>query len=844
MVPTQPIKDAAIRTPLAGALQRSRNYFAGSAPYGGTGAYASPARLTCQSNYVVLATDGNPTGKTDGTAYTNAERTNTQGTNGAWSFGTAARDVFTEINALKTLSAGNITNGVQTYVVGMGDTVANAGSVAVLNEMASQGGTGAAYVASTSDALAGAFQRISDQINVERLGAGSSVTLNSPYYQGGSALYQATFSSNPSWTGDIASYAVDSRGDRATSPAWLASAQIIAQNWNTGRAILTYRPATAAVVGSGVPFRWPVDPAAPTINEIGADQMALLDTNPSGTLDGSGNLRLAYLRGDTSREARNCSGCALKFHDRITKISGTPTPNVLGDIVDSAPLYVGPPNSGYDDSIESVSYSSFVSTHSGRLPYLYVGANDGMLHAIDAKTGKEQFAYVPNLVYSALSRQTAQRYAHQFTVNGTPTVGDVLYGGAWHSLLVSGLRSGGKGLFALDVTDPTTITEATAGSVVRWEVPGFDADVGYIFAQPALVKTNNGRWSVIVGNGYNSSTATAQLLVIDAENGSMTKLNTGAAGMPNGLSEVTPVDTDNDGTVDVVYAGDLDGNLWKFDLTSSLPGSWFVVGGAGVPLFAAGPTKPITARPDVARHPKGGYIVTFATGRYLTSGDVGATDGQTAYGIWDKGGTTTITLTQLQQQKIEPGTVTATDGSEYRFSTHRVGAASDTVLQDDLVSAITVDSFYGTKLGWYMDLPTSGERVVAAPTIRGNRAIFTSIIPVVAGSDACDPRGSGWITEVDLLTGNRLTSPTFDTNNDSLLDASDRLRVTTDATGTNTTTSWRINGIPSAPAFLTVKTGADSAEIKYVNTSSGTVQQKREGPGTGGQRRVMWRVVQ
>ena len=826
------IKNAAIYTPLAGALQTSRGYLSDVS--------TSPVTASCQRNYVLLATDGNPTGKKDGTAYDLAARTNTKdSTTGLWTFGLAVNDVLDEVRLLKALplsgAYGTNPNGVPTYVIGMGNAVTNPSSVAALNEMAKQGGTDKAYLASSSDALKTAFLTIVTDIR-KGDAAASSVVLNSSSYRVDSTLYQPKFDGS-TWTGDLSAFAIDASGALATTPAWQASAKITAQDWSTGRVVLTYKPSATA----GVAFRWPADPTAPTVGEIDAAQARLLDTNADGIVDGLGSERLAYLRGNTSREARNCTTCTpAGFRNRTTVVDGT-VGNVLGDIVGSAPFYVGPPDAGYDNSLESVSYSAFMSDHATRKPYLYVGANDGMLHAIDAATGQEKFAYVPNLVFSKLSRQTATPYLHQYTVDGSPVVRDVFYGGAWHSLLVSGLRAGGRGLFALDVTDPSGVTETTAASVVRWEVA--NADLGHVFAQPALVKTNNGRWSVIVGNGYNAGTPHAQLFVIDAETGAVTQLDTGvgSAASPNGLSGVAPVDVDGDGKVDVVYAGDLDGNLWKFDLTAGSAGSWTVAFG-GAPLFAAGPNKPITARPDVGLHPKGGFIVTFATGRYLAPGDVATIAPQTAYGIWDKAGSAaTVTAAQLQQQIIETATATTSSGEEFRFSTHRVGVARDTLLADDLPTT-PLATFYADKRGWYFDLPTSGERVVADPVIRGGRAIFTSIIPTVSAD--CKPGGISWVMEVDMITGNRLGSATFNTNTDKVVNDEDFLKASDSASGKTNTTGWRIDGLATLPRFLPKVDSTDQGEIKYVNTSLGKVVQKLEGSGTSGERRVMWRVVQ
>ena len=514
---------------------------------------------------------------------------------------------------------------------------------------------------------------------------------------------------------------------------------------------------------------------------------------------------------------------------------------MLGDIVDSAPAYVGPPAAGYRAGFETASYPAFAATWSGRRPYLYVGANDGMLHALDAATGAEKFAYVPNLVFPLLSSLTKPTYANGFTVDGSPAVADVFYSGGWHTLLVSGLRAGGRGLFALDVTDPTRFNEAQAASVVRWEFS--DPALGHVYAPPQMVKTRNGRWSVIVGNGYNASGSggTAQLFVIDAETGALLRrIDTGAgnASSPNGLSGATAVDVDGDGIVDVAYAGDLDGNLWKFDLSNADPARW-QVGIGGSPLFAAGAGKPITSAPDVTVHPKGGYMVVFGTGRYLGTGDISNNDVQSAYGIWDYSGTA-VTTGQLQTQKIEADTASAL-GTSYRFSTHRVGPATDNVLAEDLAHAITRNDYYTNKRGWTIDLPTSGERIVVDPDIRGGLATFTTSIPT---AEVCSYGGTSWRINVDVFTGNRPDTATFDTNGDKRVTSADFLRINASATGLNNATGWLIDGLATQGRAMSYKSGSETTEHGFIRTSKGTTEVKVEAGRPGSHQRSMWHVVE
>jgi type IV pilus assembly protein PilY1 len=823
---TPEIKNSAVFTPLTGSLQTARNYFSD----GGQ----SPITQTCQRNFVVLATDGNPTGRTDGNQYDPSQWVNTfNATTGTWTYGQALQDVFQQLTALRSTSVSGRTYDVQSYVVGMGDTVANPSSVAALNQMAGLGGGySTAFLGSDSSALSNAFQSIVGDIQ-SKTSAASSAALNGGSWNTGSSLYQAKFSS-ADWSGDLVAYPVASTGLPSTTATWNAGPQIKSQNWDTGRKILTYKP-SAAAGAHGITFRWPAVPASPTATELDISQTAALNLNATGSNDGFGSWRLQYLRGDASKEPRNCSTppCASpQFRSRNL------TP--LGDIVNSSPSYVASPNFGYYDDMESAPYSGFVATYMNRTPMIYMGANDGMLHAINANNGVEALAYVPSGMYSGLSQLTDLNYSHRYFVDGTPTVGDVFYGGAWHSLLVSGLRAGGTGLFALDVTNPATFAEANAGSLVRWEFQ--DPDMGYIVGQPLIVKTNNGRWSVVVNGGYNPGNATghAFLFIIDAETGALVrKMDTGegSPSSPNGLSSPAAIDINGDSIADLVYAGDLDGNLWKFDISSTLPAAW-VMGNGALPLFTTASGQSITSRPDATLFPDGGYLISFGTGRYLATSDTTNTTAQAEYGIRDTLTNGTVTLSQLQVQSITQQT-TGTDGNTYRLSTHAVDPPSDPGITGDNV--ISRSSYYSTKKGWYVNLPTNGERVVANARIRGGRVILTSLIPDV--SSPCAYGGSGWVMEFDALTGDRLDTDTFDTNGDNSLGSNDFLSFPGDNGGKHNASGRMIGAVPAAPGFMSNKQGTTSLEDKYINTSDGAVVRVRETAGKGGQARVMWREV-
>jgi type IV pilus assembly protein PilY1 len=819
------IKNNAFFTPIAGTLSTVRDYFRGG---------STPITQSCQRNFVMLATDGNPTGRMDGSQYDPSQWQNTQTAPGVWSFGQAQRDVFAQLTALRSLGISGRNYDVQTYVVGMGDTLANASSVAALNQMAALGGGyPTAFLGSSSDSLQAAFQAIVSDIQA-KTSAASSVALNTGSWTTGSALYQAKFNSSD-WSGTLLDYGVNGSGAISAIATWDAGQMVMAQNWNTGRNILTYKP-SAPAGQRGIPFRWPAAPATPNATELDVGQTTALNQNSSGVADSFGELRLRFLRGDASQEARRCASppCAApQFRNRAV--------STLGDVINSSPYYVGSPNYGYYDDFEAAPYSAFVSAYRLRTPVIYMGANDGMLHAINANTGGELFAYVPSPVFAALPQLTDLNYVHRYYVDGSPTVGDVFYGGAWHTMLVAGMRAGAKGLYALDVTDPGSFTEANSANIVRWEFQ--DPDMGYVFGQPLLVKTNNGRWSVVVSGGYNVGNASghAFLFVIDAENGTLVaKIDTGSgtAASPNGLSAAAAIDINGDGVADMAYAGDLNGKLWKFDLFSTLPGSWSLSNG-GLPLFSAGDGHAITGRPDITKFTAGGYIVAFGTGRYIATADNTDLTTQRIYAVRDTGTAGTVALSSLLQQSFS-GTATGSDSNQYRFSTHAVDPPKDFVSPGDNV--ITKAAYLSSNLGWYLDLTDSGERVVADARFRGGRAIFTSIVPDV--SSPCAYGGSGWVLEFDAMTGNRFDSATFDTNGDNNLTTSDYISRSGIASQASNTSGRRIGAIPAAPGFMSNRAGGVSGlEDKFINTSDGSVVRVRETSGAGREGRVMWHEV-
>lgn len=543
-----------------------------------------------------------------------------------------------------------------------------------------------AMINSVKSAIATIVAQISDEAAL----AQSSGNLDTGT---GAYIYQAIFNSG-GWTGEVQALPIDQNGGVSTTPDWRASTKLPG---HAVRRILTFNDSTRTAVY--------FDPANFATN-LSANQQAILNANEFGTADGLGSDRMSYIRGDQSKEAY---------------LPGSTTPNpspnygwrtrskLLGDIINSNPLYVGAPGSGYSDS----SYRSFATAYANRTPVLYVGGNDGMLHAFDASftintstgmptatatSGTEIMGFVPSAIYKNLSQLMAPNYSHKYYVDGAPVAADVYLGGAfssWRTILVGGLNAGGQGVYALDITDPiaSNATNFTTSNVL-WEfTDSDDRDLGYTFGKPVVRKLNDGNWYVLFGSGYNntasdahtSTTGRAYLFALKAEgpgSGNPWVLGTNyfkievkspsepasptlPLSPPNGMGHVVALDRNFDGTTDYVYGGDRNGNIWKFDLTNTSPSLWKVAFGTALnplPLFSAKdavtPTpnqQQVTTGIEIINHPNGGFMLLFGTGSWIDTTDpLGPFKTDSFYGIWDKddGVTTVSGRSVLQRQRV------------------------------------------------------------------------------------------------------------------------------------------------------------------------------------------------
>lgn len=751
--PNAPLINAGL-TPITGTFMTAKGYFDGvTTSFGASqgGAQAAPPN-SCNKDFAVFLTNGLPSAQANGTPVTYAAGQPY-----------SAAEVANAVTAVTNLNSG--TRPVKSYIIGFAlpeftNNYFVTNPPNPLDQMAVAGGTTSAYYANNLTTLNSTFSSIFSSI-IAQAGAAAAVAMTSGSVSAGGKIYQGQFNS-ADWSGDLIAYNTNATTGAITTAAWQAGTVLNGQNYDTGRKIITYKPST----GGGIPFRWPANSSSPTSTELDISQTSALTSNPSlnaSNLADTGPNRLNHLRGQTGLGG---------FRARLT--------SVLGDVVNSAPAYAGPPAFDYADSLESAAYSSFRATYASRTPMIYVGANDGMLHAFDATSGQEKLAYVPSQVYANLANLTTQNYNnnHRYYVDGSPTIVDAFYSGAWHTMLVGSLGGGGRGLYALDVTDPTTFSEANAASIVKWEYT--DSDLGFVYGQPSVVKLN-GKWAAVFSNGYNSTTGVAALYIVNIQTGALIKkISTGAgsAGTPNALATPTLVDEDANGTVDIAYAGDLQGNMWKFDLCDRNPSTQLCAnntsGWSATKLFIAqdgsGNAQAITGAVEASRHFSGdGYQLYFGTGKYLEVSDISTAGTQTFYSLWDRTSSpfSVSGRANLQQQAVN--TTTTVSGTTYRTT------SSNTVNWDCAFPGSPIPATCGLsaqKRGWYIDLPAPGERVVSDPALYSGRILFTTMIP---NATACSNGGTGWLMELDAMSGAALGGATFDVDGDGDVDADDNL---------------------------------------------------------------------
>ncbi|SFS19191.1 type IV pilus assembly protein PilY1 [Dyella sp. OK004] len=586
--------------------------------------------------------------------------------------------------------------------------------------------------------------------------------LNAAVLTTGSVTYLAGFDP-ATWSGSLKAFAIGLDGTVGTAALWDGRSLLDARSLDS-RVILT---STDVGAGKGAAFTWANVSAA----------LKTVDANFDAK--GVGESRLAWLRGNRSNEGTT-------FRKRGS---------IFGPVINGQTVYLAAPTGGYlntwpKDSPEAKgaeakkSYEQFRADHLKRAPTLYVAANDGMLHAFDATTsttdatkvdvtpspGKERWAYVPYSAYGRLRGWSSLTdFSFMPSVDGTPVTRDVYFGTGskqgWHTILVAGLRLGGRGVYALDVTEAASTESSTSGKVmgpadrVLWEFNNTStggANLGYTFGRPNIGRLANGKWVVLVPAGYfpEGSTETAaanafsSLFVLDAQTGELLrelKTPTTVTGITDAIESYglsTPVmgDYNSDQVDDVAFAGDLLGNMWRFDLTDGDPSNWTTE------LFFRPKNpgyRPVTVMPRLFPTPgASGFTVVFGTGKYLGGKDNVVDDNtrvQAVYGIRDSG---------------KAGQAVVVEGKTLLVQQTLVEADNVRGLTTRTVPAADADK--KPIRGWYFDLDIAaakGERVVVDATalFDSGRAIITTLIPQT--NDPCDPAPRGALMVIDAATG-------------------------------------------------------------------------------------------
>ena len=608
-----------------------------------------------------------------------------------------------------------------------------------------------------------------------RLSAGAAAGTSSLQPVAGDNLIFVGSYITSEWTGDVKGGQINtSTGEIDPTLSWSAQALLDAKvnaacdtrNIYLMRAgapnnMVNFTANTFACDGSGLPSG-----AANTglnaaeLAYFGAASVSQLSQYPSmtdGTLatvnqraEAAGEKLVNYLRGQRGAEDFEAGTTGKLF--RLRK-------HVLGDVVGGQPVYVKAPRSTYQDA----GYQAFKAANANRTPMVYVAANDGMLHAlyagsasaVDPNAGKEAWAVIPSVLLPNLYKLADNDYrnVHQFYVDGTPVAGDVRDAttSTWKTLLVGGLNAGGKGYYALDITDPAapkTLWEFKYSAICydgSLATAGADCHLGLTFGKPVITKIvasgyPEGRWVVLVTSGYNNvrgaglaGDGVGYLYVLDAISGNIIyKIATtdGSAAVPSGLAQVNAYIEDgsiNNAAVRV-YGGDMLGNIWRFDVNDTHPPSGREATLLGQATSAGGTPQPITTRPELAEL-NGKPFVFVGTGRLLGASDFGNNSSQSVYGISDK--LTGTPVYSNLRTALKPLVLTAS------------GADRTTACTASAAECARTD-------GWVIDLPDAGERVNVDMKLVVSTLTFASNVP---DSDACSVGGYGWFNQVDFATG-------------------------------------------------------------------------------------------
>lgn len=741
-------------TPLRTALKRVGDYFANSDSDGPYGPGGADDQLSCRQNFAILTTDGywndSFTNATIGNADNTAATEPITGPNGQeYQFDPDAdENVHLKDGSSYTLAdvamyywktdlRTNLTNNVPTSAknpafwqhmrtygisIGMKGTLDPATDLDAIKAghkswpaptsnnqttiddlwHATLNSRGEFLVATNSSELTEALVQTLSSIAAEK-GRAASGAASSTNITGDDMTYFSEYMSG-TWSGDVRGYEIDPETGRRKTNAtkdWSASEQLPA--WNL-------RNIKIASSGSLVNFTW--------ANLTGEQQAALESQDV-----------VNYLRGDRTNEQSTANPNA-PFRKRDS---------LLGDFVNSQPVYVGkPPYNPYYEKATTpgaADYAAHAESKANRTPMLYVGGNDGMLHGFNALTGVEVFAFVPAAVVDERLRSYADPdYEHLYFVDGELTVAEI-YDNAWKTVLVGTLGRGGRGVFALDVTDPNNIS-------LLWEKTADDIpNMGNLLGKPTIAEVGpDSDWRVVLGNGPNGDDDSAHLITISLIDGSVSTRATSVSGN-NGLSAPLVWDSDKDGLFETVYAGDLKGNVWRFDDIDKNSGNLHR-------LFTTIDAQPITAAPWAGVNPRDEATWIFVgTGQYLNEEDRTNTEPQTWYGLIDDrseaSAGTTIDASDLVKRTVSGSGEIGEEGNLRAART--VSAGTEAEMKD--------------KRGWYLEFTEAGERMLTPNSFYGSALLGTTFIP--DGSDLCSPGGRSALWGINPFTGGRLRQALF-----------------------------------------------------------------------------------
>lgn len=565
-----------------------------------------------------------------------------------------------------------------------------------------------------------------------RTGASAAATTSNPNVTSGdNFVFSSTFTT-VAWDGELVRQQLDlTTGVASSTIDWAARDQLDA---NSSRTIYTYDSVAANHLK---PFQW--------ANLTSAEQDYFNSANIAGLTQfcasgatclsaaniaaAAGSPLVSFLRGDRSNEGVTTD--ITKYYRQRT--------HILGDIVNAEAVYVKASMFTYADT----GYSVFSSANTTRQGMVYAAANDGMLHAFNATTGAESWAFIPSQMLPILYKLADKNYAsqHQFFLDGTPSVGDVYAGGGWKTILVGGMNAGGRGYYALDITDPAT-------PKALWEFT--DTNLGYTFGNPEITKLVDGTWVVLVASGYNNVSpgdGLGRLYVLNAATGAVIRsisTGVGTAATPSGLARIRAwVDdamTDNTGLR--VYGGDMLGNVWRFDINNNVGASGYDAQRLITLVDAGGTAQPITTRPELGEC-SSNAVIFVGTGRYLGATDLANTQQQSFYAVKDVLGSASIgsprSAGNLFIQQTETNTTCPAGTSSSICTTGQSVRTS---------SSNTVS--FATDNGWYLDFPDSGERDNSDPTLALGTLAFNTNVP---NSSACTVGGYSFRYFLNYCTG-------------------------------------------------------------------------------------------